>query len=66
MMLAFLSPLASCATQTPPALPTPTAATSACLVWHPIIFSRLHDTVETINQIKVQNAAHDALCGAKP
>jgi hypothetical protein len=32
-------------------------------VWRPVIYSRLHDTDETIRQVKEMNAARDALCG---
>jgi hypothetical protein len=50
----------------PPAPPTSTAATkpAVCGVWKPILFSRLHDTAETIDQAKANNAARDAYCSA--
>lgn len=32
----------------------------------PILFSRLHDTAETIEAVKAHNAAWDTLCGSKP
>ena len=62
--------LASCATPNlAPASPIVSRATEApdqvakvCTVLHPVIFSRLHDTVETINQVKQLNAAIVALC----
>jgi hypothetical protein len=34
-----------------------------CAVWRPILYSRLHDTDETIRQVKALNAAREALCG---
>ena len=61
--------ISSCASPAPYAKPTSTVAIdpkAACLVWQPIIFSRLHDTAETLAQVKRLNAAHDAYCGVKP
>jgi hypothetical protein len=40
-----------------------TDVTKICNAWRPVIYSRLHDTVETIQQIQADNDAHDALCG---
>lgn len=57
--------ISSCATRHPSARQIPTVAIdpkAACLAWKPILFSRLHDTEETIRQVKEQNAAHDAFC----
>lgn len=55
--------LASCATPHPPARPTAIPATdAACKAFAPILFSRLHDTVETIAAVKAHNDAYDALC----
>jgi hypothetical protein len=39
------------------------AAASFCDVAKPIVFSRLHDTAETIEQVKAHNAKGEALCG---
>lgn len=35
----------------------------ACGAFRPITFSRLHDTEETIRQVREHNAAYLALCG---
>lgn len=69
LLLATVSLLSSCASLTPkppPAPPTPTAGIErgACEVWKPIYFDRLHDTVQTIQQAKANNAAREAFCGA--
>jgi hypothetical protein len=71
-MLAMLSLSAACA-QAPkptPVPPTPTVAIDAkpdaCKVFKKIVFSRLHDTVETIGAVKEHNAALEAYCGPKP
>jgi len=58
--------ISSCASLTASAPPTNIPATdakAACLVWKPILYSRLHDTDETIRQVRDLNAAHDAFCG---
>lgn len=65
-LLCALSMSSSCATRPQSAPQIPTVAIdprAACLVWAPIAFSRLHDTEETIIQVKRSNAAHDAFCG---
>jgi len=43
----------------------PTVATkpAACTAFPRLTYSRLHDTDETIIQIKAYNARRDALCG---
>lgn len=64
-LLCALSMTNSCATLEASGRPTNTAVTdpkAACLVWRPLLFSRLHDTPETIEQAKRLNAAHDAFC----
>ena len=54
--------LQACATQTQtPATNLPPVNT-ACVAFQPIQFSRLHDTEETIVQVKAYNAAWEALC----
>jgi hypothetical protein len=70
LLLGMLLSSSSCSTQTPPALPIPSVGTSAskpevdpCVVFKPIIFSRLHDTPETIEAVKVHNAKWVAHCG---
>lgn len=35
----------------------------ACKVFKLIVFSRLHDTAETIRQVKAHNARWESLCG---
>lgn len=69
-MLGLALMLMSCATRPASAPPTPTPATeakpAACAEFKPIIFSRQHDTEETIKQVKAHNAAWDALCGDAP
>lgn len=35
---------------------------SFCAVYEPIHYSRLHDTPETIAQVKRNNAAYDRIC----
>jgi hypothetical protein len=64
-LLCALSMTSSCASQKASGPSTNTVAIdpkAACLVWRPILFSRLHDTDETIRQAKELNAAHDAFC----
>lgn len=39
-----------------------TSAHSACSVWGPVHWSR-EDTDETIRQVRINNARHDAYCG---
>ena len=71
-MLAMLSLSAACAqvSKPTPVPPTLTVATEAkpdaCKVFKAILFSRLHDTVETIGAVKEHNAALEAYCGPKP
>lgn len=60
LMLLSCVTLTGCAHGTDIAVTDPVAA---CAVWRPVIFSRLHDTEETIRQVKALNAAHDAYCG---
>lgn len=57
--------LTSCATRIPTVAtkPDPPPAPSACVAFPRLTFSRLHDTDETIRQIKGYDAARDALCG---
>lgn len=45
---------------------TPTTATTkpVCLIWLPITFSAMDDTVETVQQIRENNAARDSYCDA--
>lgn len=69
LTISSLSLLSSCATPALFATPTPSAATNApdqvakvCIVLKPIIYSRLHDTAETITQVQQQNAAIVGLC----
>jgi hypothetical protein len=65
LLLCALWMTSSCASPTSSGRQIPTAAIdpkAACLVWRPILFSRLHDTDETIRQAKEMNAAHDAFC----
>lgn len=61
--------MTSCATPIASVSPTPSAATNApdqvakvCTVIKPIVYSRLHDTAETITQIQQQNAAIVGMC----
>ena len=60
-MLPFFAIPAACAH---PIATAETKPAAVCSVWKPVIYSRLHDTAETIAQVKALNAAHDALCGA--
>jgi len=66
-MIAPLVILAACAHRTPTAATEPASApaprASACSAFARISFSRLHDTAETIRQVKAYDAARDALCG---
>ena len=59
--------LGACAHQTPTAATKAEAAAPApsqlCAVFKTIIFSRLHDTDETIRQVKASNARRASLCG---
>lgn len=48
-----------CATAAPPPPPTP----SACVAFPRLNYSRLHDTDQTIREIRAYDAARDALCG---
>lgn len=68
LMLAALSSCAQAPKPTPvkPIATAETEARDACKVWKPVLYSRLHDTVETIEQVKLQNTAHDAFCEAPP
>jgi len=71
--IGLLASLTACASRTPTAATEPpplTAAPSApnpsafaCAAFGRISFSRLHDTGETIRQVKAYDAARDALCG---
>lgn len=61
--------ISGCASPTPSGTLTPSAVTNApdqvakvCTVLKPILYSRLHDTPETISQVQRQNAAIVALC----
>lgn len=67
LMLAVLLMLSACATPTAYAPQTQTPVTkptdTACTAFGPILFSRLHDTLETIAAVKAHNAAWTALCG---
>jgi hypothetical protein len=71
-MLVSLLTLTACAHEIPtlatrtevaaaPAAPPP--APSACTAFPRITFSRLHDTAETVAQIKAYDAGRDVLCG---
>lgn len=62
LMSACASPMKSAKPQ--PAPQTATPVISVCLAWKPVLFSRLHDTPETIEQAKANNAARDAYCGS--
>ena len=42
---------------------TPTPVPSACTAFPRISFDRLHDTDETIRQVKAYDAGRDAVCG---
>lgn len=55
--LSLLFILTACAHQ----IPTP--ATDGCVAFARLSFSRLHDTTETIQQVKAYDAARDAICG---
>lgn len=63
----LLLSLGACGTLTRTAgISNPAPATtpaSACSAFSRISFSRLHDTPETIVQVKAYDAARDALCG---
>lgn len=64
-LLCALSMLSSCASLGQSGRRTNTVATdpqAVCLVWRPILFSRLHDTEDTLRQVRQMNAAHDAFC----
>lgn len=64
VMLLCFGVLTACATRTPSAgTEAPGGPSAFCLVAKPIIFSRLHDTPETIAQVKAHNAQGQALCG---
>lgn len=61
--------ISSCGTPSPSGTLTPSAVTNApdqvakvCTVLRPIIYSRLHDTPETIAQVQQANAAIVGLC----
>lgn len=59
-MLLLCATLAACAGQTPS--PAIRVTDSACTAFGPILFSRLHDTEDTIKAVKAHNAAWEALC----
>jgi len=69
--IAPLAILTACAHQIPTAATSPTSVAPsapapsqlACAAFPRISFSRLHDTAETIRQVKAYDAARDALCG---
>lgn len=54
--------LSACANQMPSA-GTSGASPLFCSEAKPIVFSRLHDTLETIAQVKAHNAVGQKLCG---
>lgn len=64
-MIAPLAILTACAHRAPTAATEPATPPSAvaCTAFARISFSRLHDTAETIRQVKAYDAARDALCG---
>lgn len=66
LMLALALPpliLAGCVTQTPIAETKPVQTDSGCVAFARITFDRLHDTTDTIAQVKAYDAARDAVCG---
>ncbi len=66
LMLGLCVSLGACAGKTPSAEISSAALPGRalfCLEAQPIIFSRLHDTEETIRQIKAHNAVGVKLCG---
>ena len=69
LMLSAAIILGACATKSGPdvvvrtiELPASIPATDACKIFGPIIYSYLHDTAETINNIEEHNAVWDAVC----
>lgn len=62
LTLVSLLTLTSCASH-PPTVATSPAPAMACAAFPRISYSRLHDTDETLRQVKAYDAARDALCG---
>lgn len=63
LMLVVLCTLNACAEKISSPGTEPSGSPFFCSEARPIIFSRLKDTVETIQQIKAHNAVGVVLCG---
>lgn len=63
LTLPLIGILTACAPQTQTPETKVTVTDTGCTAFARITFSRLHDTDDTIRQVKAYDAARDAICG---